>query len=216
MSRSKALVSLPRVFLGPRILTFEELCRRLQLSRSSVIRRLNDHGYYSSYNYAGKFLTIEDVVEFDRHGLWGCKGARFSNHGNLKETVQHFVQTSERGMTHAELASLLGIRSHNCLLELVTEQRIVRERLGPTYVYLSCKRSFLKKQIRQKKQFLKESEKPRPTNRQKIATLLELIKDPKVSRKTIVRRCTMTGVMISIERVNIIFEMFDLDKKRAQ
>ena len=215
MSRSKTLVSLPRIFLGPRILTLEEMCRRLQLSRSSVIRRLNEHGYYSSYNYAGKFLTIEEIVEFDRQDLWACKGARFSKHGNLKETVQHFVQTSERGMTHGELGGLLGVRAHNCLLDLVTEQRIARERLGPTYVYLSCKRSYQKKQVRQREKFLKESEKPRPTNRQKIATLLELIKDPKVSRKAIVRRCTMAGVVISPELVDIIFEMYDLDKKRA-
>ena len=65
MSRSRKEVSLVRTFMGPRILTLEQLCRRVDLSRSSVIRRLKEHGYHSSYNWAGRFLTIDEVADFD-------------------------------------------------------------------------------------------------------------------------------------------------------
>ncbi len=215
MGRPSKQVSLAKTFLAPRVLTLEELCQRLQLSRSTVIRRLNEHGYYSSYNFAGKFLTLGEVAEFDLHGLWFCKGARFSKQGTLKDTLDLFVQSSERGMTHGELATILGVRNHNTLLGLVKEERIHREQLGPSFVYVSCKPSLQRKQIRRRKLFLKESEKPRPTSRQKIATLLELIKDPKASRQDIVRRCKQTGVMIFPDVVDAIFDTYDLDKKRA-
>ena len=72
-------------------------------------------------------------------GLWVWKAASFSRCGSLKETVWHFVEESEQGMTQEELASLLEVRTHNPLLELVEEGWLHRERLGPTFVYLSHK-----------------------------------------------------------------------------
>jgi len=118
-------------------------------------------------------------------------------------------------MTHEELGKLLGVRAHNTLLDLVTEGRIQREKLGPTFVYLSRKRSIQAKQARQRKSYLVKSQKPRPTSRQKIATLLELIKYPRAERQDIVRRCKRAGVTISRDVVDTIFEAYDLDKKRA-
>jgi hypothetical protein len=161
------------------------------------------------------FLTIHEVAEFDSRGLWVWKTARFSKHGNLKKTVWRFVEDSEQGMTHRELAALLGVRTHNSLLELAEENWIHRERLGPAFVYLSHKASVRRKQVRRRKTLLAESEKPRPTTRQIIATLLELIKDFRVPRQQVVLRCQRGGVSISRELVDAIFETYDLDKKRA-
>jgi hypothetical protein len=160
-------------------------------------------------------LTIDEVAEFDSRGLWAWKTARFSKHGNLKETVWCFVEDSEQGMTHRELATLLGVRTHNSLLELVEEDWVHRERLGPTFVYLSHKASARREQARRRKTLLAEGERPRPTTRQVIATLLELIKDSRVARSQVVLRCQRGGVSISRELVDAIFETYDLDKKRA-
>jgi hypothetical protein len=215
MARPRKEVALVKVFLAPRVLTFEQLCEKLVSSLSTVVRRLNEHGYYSSYNHSGRFLTIEEVADFDSRGLWLWKTARFSRHGNLKETIEHFVESSEEGVTHGELATLLGVRAHNPLLELVEEARIFRERLGPTFVYLSSKKSVRRRQVRRRKSLLKEAHKPRPNSRQIIATLLELIKNPNAKRDEIVLRCQRAGVAISRELVEVIFEMYDLDKKRA-
>ena len=92
-------------------------------------------------------MTIEEAARFDSHGLWLCKTARFSKRGTLKNTVLHFVQTSREGMTHQELVTLLAVRVHDTLLDLVKEGGIRRQRLGPTFVYLSGKQSVEKKQI---------------------------------------------------------------------
>ena len=215
MVRPRKEFDVVRAFRAPRVLTLEQLCRKMRASRSTVLRRLDEHGYYSSYNQSGKFFTINEVAQFDSHGLWVCNAARFSEHGNLKETAWHFVENSQHGMTHEELAALLGVRSHNSLLELVQEEWTHRERLGSTFVYFSHQASVRRKQVHRRKSLLEEGEKPRPSARQIIAALLELIKDPQAPRQKIVLRCQRSGVPISHQLVDAIFETYDLDKKRA-
>ena len=216
MVRPRKELDVVQSFRAPKILTLEQLCRRMYASRSTVLRRLDEHGYYSSYNQAGKFLTIDEVAQFDAQGLWGWKAARFSKHGSLKETVWHLIEDSQQGMTQEELAALLGVRTHNPLLELVQEEWTQRERLGPTFVYLSHKVTRRKEQVRRRRTLLDESKKPRPTSRQLITTLLELIKDSRAERDQIVLRCQRSGVPISRELVDVIFETYELDKKRAR
>lgn len=215
MARPRQECNVLGAFRASRILTLEELCRRLQASRSTVLRRLNEHGYHSSYNHAGKFLTIDEFAEFDSRGLWVWKAARFSKLGNLKDTVDYFVKQSKQGMTHEELTTLLALRTHNTLLALVEENRIRRERLGPTFVYVSPKASIGREQIRQRKPLLAKAKKPRPSHQQIIAVLLELIKDPAAKREQLVRRCHRSGVSLQREQLDAIFEKYDLDKKRA-
>lgn len=215
MGRRRMEFSLVKTFLGPRVLTLPELSQRLDCSRTTVLRRLKEHGYYASYNHRGTFMTIDEAARFDAHGLWLCKTARFSKRGTLKNTVLHFVQTSTDGMTHEELATLLGVRVHDTLLNLVKEGGIRRQRLGPAFVYLSGKRSVEKAQILRRKESLKGRRRPRATCRQKIATLLELVQNPKVRREDIVLHCRRSGVMITQELVDVIFEEYELDKKRA-
>lgn len=216
MVRPRRELDVVDTFRAPRVLTLEQLCGRLRSSRSTVLRRLDEHGYYSSYNHSGRFLTVEEVADFDSRGLWVWKTARFSRHGNLKQTVNFFVENSPQGITHEELATLLGVRAHNPLLELIQEKKIRRERLGPTFVYLSRKTSLRTKQVRRRKSLLTQPKKPRPSSRQIIATLLQLIQDPVASRPQIVLRCQRSGVPISRELVDAIFQTYDLDKKRAR
>ena len=215
MSRPRKKLSLVRAFLVPRVLTLPQLSDRLGCSSRTVLRRLKEHGYFSSYNHCGKFMTLEEVANFDSCGLWLCKGARFSNYGTLRNTVHQFVQGSEKGMTHGELAMALGLRVHDTLLHLVNEGKIRRERLGPSFVYLSRNRSIQRTQTRQRKEFIKTSERPRATSQQKIATLLELIMDPQIERQEIVARVKRKSVSISRDVVDTIFDKFELDKKRA-
>jgi hypothetical protein len=118
-------------------------------------------------------------------------------------------------MTHEELASLLGVRVHNPLLQLTREGTLRRERMGPTFVYLHSKRTPRTAQRRRRRAAMPQRPAVRPTHPQTIATLLELIQDPKASREQIVRRCRRGGVAISPQVVDAIFERHELDKKRA-
>ncbi len=181
MGRPRKEIDLLQTFRVPRVLTLEELSDRLSCSGRTVLRRLDEHGYFTSYNYTGRFLTIPEVAEFDTRGLWVWKAARFSKHGTLKQIIERFVEADERGMTHEELATILGVRAYNALLELVHARRIHRERLGPTFVYFNRKAAARREQVDRRRLFLQEHQQPRPTSRQIIATLLELIRDPKLN-----------------------------------
>jgi len=215
MARPRTELALVKVFVAPRILTVEELSRRLDASRSTILRRLHEHGYHSSYNHSGRFLTIPEITEFDSHGLWTFKTARFSRHGNLKDTIEHFVGSSEAGLKHQELAELLAVRVHNPLLDLVEDGKVARQRIGGSYVYLSPKTRAQKQQAKRRFALVKEAEKPRVTSGQIIATLLELIKDSEATPAEIAARCQRAGTSISRQVVEVIFARYELDKKRA-
>lgn len=90
-----------------------------------------------------------------------------------------------------------------------------RMRLGPTFVYLDAKRAVARRQIRDRSAYLEDHRKPRPTSRQVIAVLLELIRDPHVRREHIVGRCEQSGVTMSEPVVTAVFETYELEKKRA-
>jgi hypothetical protein len=216
MGRHKQQIPLVNLFRAPRILTLDQLCEKLDLSRSTVLRRLQEHHYFSSYNLAGKFLTIPEVAEFDARGLWTWQGARFSRQGTLKNTVAHFVETRPQGMTQQELGDLLAVRTHNVLLDLVQEDRIQRQAVGSTFVYFSAQRAQRRQQIRQRQSFLQRHPQIVPTPRQVIATLLELIQNPEMPRPEILARCQRAGVPISRAVVDTIFQTYDLEKKRAR
>ena len=215
MARPRKEIDVAKLFRTPRILTLDQLVRMVASSRATIQRRLDEHGYYSSYNHAGMFLTIPEVAEFDSRGLWFFKAARFSKHGNLRATVEHFVHSSDAGLKHAELASILGVRVHNPLFELVSDGSVARERLGGSYVYVTSKARTQKQQIKRRAELLKEAEKPRPSSRQIIATLLALIADRDASPAEIATRCQRGGTSISRQVVEAIFEQYDLGKKRA-
>jgi len=215
MGRPRKQADILKTFRAHRTLAIDQLCDTLNCSRSTVLRRLNEHGYYSSYNHSGRFLTIPEVADFDSRGLWVWKTARFSTHHTLKQTAEYFVESSTQGMTHEEIATLLGVRVHNTLRELVQTHRIYRQRIGALFVYLSWTVSVRKVQVDRRMSYVEERREVRPTSRQIIATLLELIKDSDAERQDIVLRCQQAGVSISRQVVDAIFETYDLDKKRG-
>lgn len=215
MARPRIATDLSRCFRSARVLTVEELCRRLSISRATAFRRLSEHGYFSSYNHRGRYLTIEEVARFGQRGLWCFKDARFSRHGTLKLTVAIFVCESRAGMTQEELSELLGVQVHNSLLDLIREGAIGRERLGPVFVYLSPDPEVRRVQIDVRGSG-PERRCVRPGSRQVIAVLLVLIDDPEVRREELVKRCRAAGVEITRAAVDAIFTRYDLDKKRAR
>lgn len=214
MARLRIATDLVRAFRRARVLTLDELVLRMSVSRRTVLRRLSDHGYFGSYNASGRFLTVQEVADFDSRGLWSFGGALFSRYGTLKETVVHFVDSSTSGMTHEEVSQLLGVRVQNTLRALAREGAVSREPLGGAFVYSSAAATARQAQIQARFSALGEHA-VRPTSGQIIAVLLELVVDPEVSRDGIVTRAQGAGVRITRAAVDAVFNRYDLDKKRA-
>jgi hypothetical protein len=215
MSRPRREIALSKAFGAPCVLTLQQLCQMFHCSRATILRRLAEHGYYCSYNHSGKFLTIPEVAQFGSHGLWTWKTARFSKYGTLKDTVAALARSSEQGMTHEELAGLLAVRVHNPLLQLVREGTLRRQRIVSAFVYLHAQRQPRSVQVRRRKAALASRLAVAPTSQQTIATLLQLIQDPRATREEIVSRCQRGGVPLMPQVVEAIFARYALDKKRA-
>ncbi len=46
----------------------------------TVIRKLKELSYLSSYSHRGKYYTLGAIAEFDVRGLWAFGQAMFSRH----------------------------------------------------------------------------------------------------------------------------------------
>ena len=69
--RQQTVAALPDVMaaLGPRV------------SRRTAFRKLRDLDARTSYSHRGGYYTLDELADFDEHGLWAFAGVRFSRAG---------------------------------------------------------------------------------------------------------------------------------------
>ena len=136
--KTENLKALRQMFEKNKILTMSGICTAFDgTTMRTVIRYLNEIGYYSSYNCNGMYYTIIGIPEFNEYGLWGYKEALFSSFGNLKETISAQIENSEAGMTNDELAVLLRVNTKSTLSVMTAGGAIYRCKSHGIYVYYS-------------------------------------------------------------------------------
>jgi len=113
----------------------------------TVLRKLKQLSYRSSYSHGGGYYTLEKIARFDPRGLWSYNEVRFSNRGTLMSTLQHFANESHRGYFADELQQLLGVSVKESLLRLVTKGQVSREKVANRYLYCSTQSAIRKQQL---------------------------------------------------------------------
>ena len=103
----------------------------------TILRKLRQLNYHSSYSHRGKFYTLDMVAQFGQNGLWFFNSAHFSRHGTLVNTCRHFVDNSIQGYSVKELNTILGVETKQTLLELSRLDTIVREKISGQYIYFT-------------------------------------------------------------------------------
>jgi hypothetical protein len=106
-------------------------------STMTVFRTLSATGYLTSYSHRGGYYTLPDIPDFDLMGLWTYRSAKFSQHGNLLDTVAALVEQSESGRTVAELDMTLHVETKHAALRLLRKGALARSIFGGVFVYLS-------------------------------------------------------------------------------
>jgi hypothetical protein len=109
----------------------------LRIEHIHQLRQQHRLAYRASYSYAGKYYTLDDIAEYDEHGLWAFRNVYFSKHGSLLNTAEALVCTSEAGYFAHELQQLFRVHVQNALLKLFSSGRLRRESLDEAYLYLS-------------------------------------------------------------------------------
>jgi hypothetical protein len=112
----------------------------------TVIRKLRELSYLSSYSHSGKYYTLDSIAEFDDCGLWSFENVMFSKYGTLVNTVKSFVDGSEDGLSAAEMERLLKVDPKESLLNLFRKKEVHREKFSGKYVYFSSNSKNRKRQ----------------------------------------------------------------------
>ena len=113
----------------------------------TVLRKLKELDYLTSYSHAGRYYTLRTIARFDGDGLWSHDGVWFSRHGTLLATAQHFVELAPQGYFAQELAAALHVQVHDALRLLVLRRQITRQSLAGLYLYTSTDAATRQRQL---------------------------------------------------------------------
>ena len=113
----------------------------------TVIRKMKELSYHTSYSHRGKYYTLDEIANFDFRGLWAFEPALFSQYGTLLETAKTFINNSEAGFSTRELASLLHVEVKESVLCLYRKKEVCRKKISGKYFYFSSDPKTQKRQV---------------------------------------------------------------------
>jgi len=159
MNKTKYSIQAIEKFLKHhKIATFDQLKTAIgNPARCTVFRKLANLQYLSSYSHRGKYYTLRSIARFNVLGLWDYRSVWFSRFGNLLDTAEALVKSSEAGYTATELKEVLHVKTKHALTQLVRSGRIQREPFESVYVYLSGEDHIADQQRKARKSHLKNS-----------------------------------------------------------
>jgi hypothetical protein len=123
----------------------------------TVFRKLKELSYRTSYSHRGAFYTLDEIADFDEHGLWSFDSVCFSRHGTLVATAADCVSQSKSGYFASELEALLHVPVKEPLLQLVTQSRIARQNVAGIYLYCAGDSRTRQRQLRARQELPDQS-----------------------------------------------------------
>ena len=144
---------LQRLLHEKKVCTLPELMQVLGARvRMTVMRKLAELAYLTSYSDRGKYYALKADCQFNREGLWSQRRAWFSIYGTLLESGQVFIDRSPAGFTAAELDAALHVQTQQALLHLERKGRIYREKIAGVFVYVSARQPNRARQLTARRQ----------------------------------------------------------------
>ena len=195
-----------------KIITIDKLASLLKSSIKTARRRLKLWQAITSYNMNGRYYTLPGIPDFDCHGLWEYRQVRFSQHGNLKNTIIAFVNKSKAGLDAAEASDLLGISVGSFLSSLQEHPDFKREKIQGRFVYFCAAQ---KAYIKQKKlRYAMKRTIQLPSDIEAIAILVETIKNPDLRIDQLALKLQKNNYRISSESIENLFSYHGLSIKK--
>ena len=195
-----------------KIIAIDNLASLLNSSIKTARRRLKLWQAITSYNMNGRYYTLPGIPDFDSHGLWQYRQVRFSQHGNLKNTIIAVVNQSNAGLDAAEASDILGISVRSFLSSLQKDPDLTREKMQRRFVYFSAAQ---KDYIKQKEhRYAMTRTIQLPSDIEAIAILVETIKNPDLSIDQLAGKLQQNNYRISSERIENLFSYHGLSIKK--
>lgn len=193
------------------------LLRTTGSSRITILRRLKEIGYQTSYDHNGKYFALTEFLNYDKSGLFEHKGIHFFKNGGLQELIIQEINSSEKGYNAEELSSKIKTRVGNQLRLFTKKGMIVRKKYSEAYIYFSIDETYQQKQISNRETELKISSTPEDINvsneKITIKILLEILKNPEAEPHEIGKSLREGGLKIADSFIIYIFEKYDILKK---
>jgi hypothetical protein len=144
---------LKRLLRERKVCTLQELMSELGTKvRMTVMRKLAELPYLTSYSDRGRFYALKACCKFGRSGLWSHRRAWFSLYGTLLETGEAFIDRSEAGYTVTELDAALHVETQPALLHLLRKSKVYREKIAGAFVYVSLRQPQRTRQLNARRQ----------------------------------------------------------------
>lgn len=198
-----------------KVINIKEICQLLLCSTRTAQRHLKQWQAYNSCNHNGRFYTLPNIAKFDRSGLWRHKGKLFSRHGNLKETVLHFVKASQMGLDASEIGKLLQMLPHSFMSHFRNISGIRREKYEGRFVYFSDEETTYRIQRQKREDTVKATLSKLPLADDAIIILVDCIKHPDSSAEECALRIRKKAKHISVAAIRALFDYHGIEKKTA-
>ena len=195
-----------------KIIAIDYLASLLNSSIKTARRRLKLWQAITSYNMNGRYYTLLGIPDFDSNGLWQHRQVRFSQHGNLKNTIIALVNQSKAGLDASEASDLLGISVRSFLSSLQKHPDFKREKIQGRFVYFSAVQ---KDGIKQKEyRYAMTKTRQLPSDIEAITILVETIKNPNLSIDQLALKLQKNNYRISSESIENLFSYHGLSIKK--
>ena len=110
-------------------------------ARRTAFRKLKEIPYRASYSHRGRYYTLDELIDFDQHGLWSFHDVRFSVAGTLLATAAAMVSDAPAGQFSEELDNRLHVGTQDALRKLVQQRKLTRQKLAGQFLYCAADRT---------------------------------------------------------------------------
>ena len=201
-----------KAFRKRKVMTIAAIADLMECSPFTVRNWLKKWNVRTSFNANGRYYVLPDVAEFDENGIWFHRGIGFSSHGNLSQTVAHFIHESDAGLEPPEITKLLKFESESFLSILRKHPSLKREKYEGRYVYFSADEQVYARQRDQRLKRVRDSK--MPSEMEAVLILAEMIKHPDWDIHRIAARLKKQKYPITPRMVRNLLETHGLDGQK--
>ena len=211
-TKKDKLEAIKALFRKKKVLRIVDIFKLLETtSRMTVHRHIKELDYLTSYSHKGQYYTLKEIAQFDENGLWHHDDIGFSKQGTLFDTIAHFVNCSEEGMTSSELQMESRTVVKYALLDLVEKNKLSRAKPSHVYVYLSPDPTKAEKQLKKRQDMIIDSVDDAVALR--VLLIAYRLIEGGVSSEQVAITLKKEGSNISLKVVQQIFQRYGLEKK---
>jgi hypothetical protein len=134
------------IIRSKKIQTFEQILKQVNCSEVTLRRDIRWMKGITSYTHQGRFVTLEDIPEFDHNDIWFYNNIGFTKFKNSLELIVHLINHSKEGLTREQIQKILKIQIFQQIQTLLKRNKLYRSKIGNKYIYLPEELSRNKKQ----------------------------------------------------------------------